>query len=173
MGMFLNSCLGKLVVALFVILLLSIVAWITCPTEAHMREEMNDDLVQCILKNDSVRMDPVDEFVANIGYFFSKAKTSLDRPTELAFRKHNRTEIYNHGTFATMYLYNNMNADGVRCAFGIFGMVFPMLSYSEILLSVEPIRNDFKPKEVEIPVTRDTTEFGEIPNLIFQDEEYD
>lgn len=172
LGMFFNSCLGKVVIALLVLLLLTIVAWITCPSDAHMREEMNDDLVQCIQKNDSVNMDPIDEFIANIGYFFSKAKTPLDRPTELAFRKYNRMEIYNHGAFSTMYVFNNMYAEGKRCALGIFGMVIPMLSYSEILLSVEPIRDEFEPKQVEIQVSRDTTEFGEIPNLIFQEEEY-
>lgn len=172
-SMFLGTCLGKIVLALGILLALTIVAWITCPSDAHMRERINDDLVQCIQRNDSVRLDPVDEIVANVAFFFTKADSSLDRSVEMAFRKYNRTEIYNHGIYTTMFLFNNANAEGSRCALGVFGMVFPLLSYGDILLSVEPMRREYKPKPVELETPAgDTLDFGEIPNLIFEEEEY-
>ena len=75
-NMFLHSCLGKLVIFLGILLILFIIAILTKPTDQEMRDEMNDNIMQCMEMNDSIRGDQIDDFVHNIGFIFTKADTT-------------------------------------------------------------------------------------------------
>jgi hypothetical protein len=162
-----------MIILLAIIGLLAIVAFITCPSERQMKEAMNDNIMQCLQTNDSTRMDHLDNALANVGYMFSKAKPT-ENSKELArlFVKHNRVEVYKHATYTTMYLFNNYSTEGVRCGLGIFGIVIPLLNYNEFLLRVEPIRKEPQRKTIDMNIEGDSLYFGEIPNLIFKEEEF-
>ena len=75
-NMFLHSCLGKLVIFLGILLILFIIAILTKPSDQEMRDEMNDNIMQCMEMNDSIRGDQIDDFVHNIGFIFTKADTT-------------------------------------------------------------------------------------------------
>ena len=61
--MFLHSCLGKFVILAIILLVLFIIAVLTKPTDQEMRDEMNDNIMQCMEQNDSIRGDQIDDFV--------------------------------------------------------------------------------------------------------------
>ncbi len=170
-GMFFNSCLGKIVILLAVLGLLALIAYITCPSQKYMRSEMMDNIKQCIERNDSTAMDKLDNALANIGYMFSSTDPKTNKDLMETFKKYNRTEIYDHGIYSTMLVFNNYNLDGVRCGIGIFGMVIPTLSYSDLIMRIDPVGKTYEKKTIELP-DLDTLIFGEIPDLVFQEEDY-
>ena len=45
---FSHSCLGKLLIAAAVLVVLLIIAYFTAPNEKEMRDEINDDIMQCM-----------------------------------------------------------------------------------------------------------------------------
>ena len=141
-GMFMNSCLGKLVVLAVVCLLLTLVAFFTCPTEKTMRAEMTDNIYQCLQEGDS-HVDKLDNTLANIAHIFTKHDSMPDKETLDVLKKYNRFEYYNHGTFATAYVFNNFHVEGTRCGIGIFGMVIPMLSIHDLVLQLNTLRRDY------------------------------
>ena len=98
--MFLHSCLGKFVILAIILLVLFIIAVLTKPTDQEMRDEMNDNIMQCMEMNDSIRGDQIDDFVHNIGFIFTKADTTkVGQEWREVFDKYNRLEIYNHSFF--------------------------------------------------------------------------
>jgi hypothetical protein len=64
-----------LIFAAFIVVIL-IIAYFTAPTEKEMRDEINDDIMQCMEMNDSIRGDQIDDFVHNIGFIFTTADTT-------------------------------------------------------------------------------------------------
>ena len=106
--MFLHSCLGKFIILAAVVVVLLIIAFLTKPTDQEMRDEMNDNIMQCMEMNDSIRGDQIDDFVHNIGFIFTTAdSTKVGKEWREVFDKYNRLEIYNHAFFRTAYVYNN------------------------------------------------------------------
>ena len=88
---FFNSCLGKIVIFLGVLLCLYIFALITVPSKELMFTETLDNIHECIQENDSIKADEIDEFINNISRSFSIADTTRTNPEVLkAFTKYNR-----------------------------------------------------------------------------------
>ncbi len=169
-GAFFNSCLGRIIILLGIMGILAIVAYITCPSEQSMREAMDDNIKQCILSNDSTRMDGLDNALSNIGYMLSTAEEEPDKELMVTFRKHNRLEFFDHSTYTTLYVFNAYHAEGIRCGIGIFGLIIPTLNYNDLLMRVEPIRKEYPRKEIPLTNEGDTFIFGDTPDLIFRGE---
>ena len=162
-NMFLHSCLGKLVIFLGILLILFIIAILTKPTDQEMRDEMNDNIMQCMEMNDSIRGDQIDDFVHNIGFIFTKADTTkVGQEWREVFDKYNRLEIYNHSFFRTAYVYNNIRTEGTRVGFGIYGMVIPTANFNDFLLPIGPMRRNYNQKLINTTIEPD---LGVNPNV--------
>ena len=139
---FSHSCLGRLIILAVIIGGLLIVAYFTKPDEQTMREEMTDNIAQCIEANDSIQGDWIDDAVNNVGYIFTHAD-STDTELMRAFNKYNRLEYHDHTFFATMRIHNNFRPEGNRCGIGIFNMVIPTVNFNDFLLRVGPIHKGY------------------------------
>ena len=64
--LFTHSCLGRLIITAVILSLLSVIAYLTCPTEDQMRAEMDDNIRQCIEERDSVSSDWTETIVKNM-----------------------------------------------------------------------------------------------------------
>ena len=161
---FTHSCLGRFIIITVTLILLTVFALISKPSEELMFAETNDNIRQCIEENDSLTLDGLDAMLNNIGYMFTSADTT--RPSELMneFRKYNRLEYYDHSLFSTIRLYNNYRIEGVRCAVGIFGMVIPTANFNDFLMRVGPVRKDYNQPLITNP-GGDEEYFGENPDL--------
>lgn len=96
---FLHSCLGKLVILAGFVVILLLIAYFTAPSEKEMTTNMEDNVMQCLQENDSIQGDPIDDYVNNIGFIFTKADTTKIFPDLIkAYRDLNRMEIYHHST---------------------------------------------------------------------------
>ena len=168
-GMFFNSCFGKSVIAVIVILFLVLIASISCPSERRMRESMTDNIRQCIEVPDSIQSDRLDDALAYIGYFFGSANPEVNIELMNRFNRYNRLEYYGHGLYSTLYVFNNYHTEGLRVGVGFFGMVFPTISPDDFLLEVSTLRRDYNERIIEVPQHNDTLYFGETPDLIFHD----
>jgi hypothetical protein len=170
-GMIWNSCLGKTVILLLILGLIALIACITRPSEQHMREEMMDNIRQCIERNDSLQTDALDDAIANIGYIFTSADSVVNQELMANFKRYNRLEFYDHTFYSVMRVYNNFHIDGLRCCLGIFGVVIPTINFKDLLLRDGPIQTDEGGiRTIEL----DSAEpyFGETPDLIFREEDY-
>ncbi len=167
---FMNSCLGRIITLVVIMAILALIAYITCPTEQYVKEEMEDNIRQCIENNDGKKMDGIDNALANVGYMFSSAEGEPNQELKTTFERHNRTECYDHSTYRTFYVYNSYHAEGVRCGVGIFGMVIPTLNYADLLMQLEPIRKEYPKKEIPLHQEGDSLYFGDTPDLIFRSE---
>ena len=148
--MFLHSCLGKFVILAIILLVLFIIAVLTKPSDQEMRDEMNDNIMQCMEQNDSIRGDQIDDFVHNIGFIFTKADTTkVGQEWREVFDKYNRLEIFNHSFFRTAYVYNNVKTEGTRVGFGIYGMVIPTANFNDFLLRIGPMRKGYNQKLIK------------------------
>ncbi len=167
---FTNSCLGRIIILGVILGILSLIAYITCPSEQRLRETMDDNIRQCIENNDTTEMDALDNALANIGYMFSSAEGEPNKELMYAFRNHNRLEFYDHGIYTTLHVFNTYHAEGERCGIGIFGMIIPTLSYHDLLMRIEPVSREYKKEIMKINHEDDTLYFGDTPDLIFRGE---
>ena len=143
--MFMHSCLGRIVILAGIIIVLLIIAFFTKPTEQEMRDEMNDNIMQCMEMNDSIRGDQIDDFVHNIGFIFTTAdSTKVGMEWREAFDKYNRLEIYRHAFCTTAYVYNNIRTEGTRVGIGLFGVVIPTANFNDFLLRVGPMHKGYE-----------------------------
>ena len=69
---FMHSCLGRLLIFVAFIFVMLFIAHFTTPTEKEMAEEMEDNIMQCLEENDSIKGDPIDDYVHNLGFIFTK-----------------------------------------------------------------------------------------------------
>ena len=162
---FLHSCLGKLLILMAIVLVLLIVAYFTAPTEKEMRAEMNDNIMQCMEMNDSIRGDKIDDYVHNIGFIFTKAdSTKVGQEWKETFDKYNRLEVYRHTFYSTAYVYNNIRAEGTRVGFGIFGLVIPTANFNDFLLHVGPMHKGYDQKLIRTTVIP-ANDLGSNPNI--------
>ena len=137
---FLHSCLGKLVILAGFVVILLLIAYFTAPSEKEMTTNMEDNVMQCLQENDSIQGDPIDDYVNNIGFIFTKADTTKIFPDLIkAYRDLNRMEIYHHSLYTTSYLFNNMHPQGIRVGIGGFGLVFPTVTFSSPTMTSAPI----------------------------------
>jgi len=163
---FRQSCLGRLIISVAILAILSLVAWLTKPSEETMRKEMGDNILEWIQQNDSLNTDWIDDAVSNAGFTFTKADTVLTpehKEMMAQFDKHNRLEYRDHTLFATMVIYNSFHIEGKRCGVGLFGLVIPTVNFNDFLLREGPMR-----KEYNQPIIKnvgDDEYFGENPDL--------
>lgn len=161
---FKNSCLGKLVILSAFLLVILLIAYFTTPTEKEMRIEMEDNIMQCLEENDSIKGDDIDDYVNNLGFIFTYADSmNVEPDIRKAYHMYNRLEVYRHTFFATAYLHNNLHPGGVRVGFGLFGLVIPTVLYKDILLDVGPVHKGYDQKiyRPEMP----DYDMGKTPNI--------
>jgi hypothetical protein len=162
---FTHSCLGKLLVMTGILIVLLIVAYFTAPTEKEMRDEINDDVMQCLEMNDSIRGDRIDDYVNNIGFIFTTADSTKEgQEWREIFDKYNHIEIYRHAFFTTAYVYNNILTEGSRVGIGAFGVVVPTMNFNDFLLRVGPMHKGYNQKLIQTGTIPDT-DLGTNPNI--------
>mgnify|MGYP006873032024 CR=1 FL=1 len=167
---FRHSCLGRIIIWAVIIVGILLLAYVTCPTREKMFEEVEDNIRENILPNDSINTDWMDDAVSNVGYIFTTAD-SLDRSNQKEvdlFYRHNRLEYYNHTFFSTMHIHSSFRPESTRCAIGAFGIVLTTVNFNDFLVHEGPLRKDYNQPAV---VDYGTEEyFGENPDLggVFQ-----
>ena len=162
---FYHSCLGKLVILAAVLGILFILGVMTKPTNDEMEMEMVDNILQCIDANDSIRGDKLDDHVNNMSNVFSKVDTAqVNKDLRISLNKNNRMEIYNHSWFRTAYIFNNIHPEGVRVGWGMFGVVYPTVTYEDLLLNVGPMQKKYNDGIIRSTVI-DTHDMGTNPNI--------
>lgn len=162
---FRHSCLGRFIIGLVILAILAFIAFLTCPSEKYMRDEMEDNIRQCIEERDSLHTDWTEVTVMNTRYMFTKADSVVKNQDALdLFNKYNRTEYYNNTFFSTMHIYNSFYIEGKRCGIGIFGLVIPTVNFNDFLLRIGPGFKEYKRPSVNI--NYDSEEyFGSNPDL--------
>lgn len=161
---FRRSCLGRVIMTAGIIGIIAFFAILTCPSEQAMREEMNDNIRQCIEANDSLNTDWIDDAINNIGYIFTMADTSVYSEAMENFDSQNTLTYHNHTFFSTMRLYNTFQVEGMRCGFGIFGLVIPTVNFNDFILRTGTMRRDYNQPIIRNNVNDDEY-FGENPDL--------
>ena len=161
---FMHSCLGKIVILGAFLLIVLFVAYFTTPTEKEMLIETDDGIIECLIANDSIKGDPIDDYVNNLGSIFTYADTTLvSEDIMKAYRTYNRLETYRHTFYATARLVNNLHPEGVRVGFGLFGLIIPTVIYKDILLDVGPVHKGYNQKIIQ-PTTIEP-DLGTTPNI--------
>ena len=141
---FRKSCLGKIVIALGVFVILLIIAALTKPSVNKMREKMEDNIRQSIWARDSINADGLDIFVSNIGHTFSSFSdpvTDEMRQRWDLFIASNDTSYYVHPFYTTMRIKSHYDQDDERCGIGIFGLVIPTVNFNRFVPRGGPWRN--------------------------------
>ena len=142
---FYHSCLGKVAILFGILIILFIVGVMTKPTQEEMEMEMVDNILQCIEANDSIQGDGIDDQVNNLSNIFSRADTAkINKELLVSLKKNNSLEIFNHSFFRTAYILNNIYPQGVRVGIGMFGVVYPTVTYKDLLLNVGPMQKKYK-----------------------------
>ena len=141
---FYHSCLGKIVILAIIIVILLLIAVFTKPSKQTMIAETTDGILECIENNDSIKGDKIDDYMGNIAHVFTSADTTkINKDLMAGLRKYNRMEIHNHTFLRTAYIHNNVHPEGVRVAWGAYGLVFPTVTYSDLLLYIGKMHGDF------------------------------
>jgi hypothetical protein len=162
---FYHSCLGKIVILAGILVLLFIVGLMTKPTQEEMEMEMIDNILQCIQANDSIQGDDIDDQVNNLNSVFTKADTAkINKELLTSLKNNNRLEIYNHSFFRTAYILNNLKPQGVRVGVGMFGVVYPTVTYKDLLLNVGPMQKKYKDGVIRSTIIN-THDLGSNPNV--------
>lgn len=149
---FRRSCLGKIVIALVVFILLLIVAWLTNPSDKKMREEMDDNIKQSIWSRDSITADGLDIFVSNVGHTFTHWNDSVTDDMKNRWRRfndNNRKDYYDHTFFTTMYINCNFKGVTKRVGLGIFGLVIPLVDFNQFVPREGPMPDYQDPKLIQ------------------------
>lgn len=141
---FYHSCLGKIIILTVFTIVLLLVAMITKPSKKTMIAETTDGILECIENNDSIKGDKIDDYMANLAHVFTTADTTkINKDLLAGLKKYNRMDIHTHTFFRTAYIHNNLHPQGVRVAWGAFGLVFPTVTYSDLLLYIGKMHGDF------------------------------
>ena len=148
---FRHTCLGKIVIALVIFVILLIIAWLTNPSDTKMRTEMEDNIKQSIWSRDSIEADGLDIFVSNIGHTFTHWSDSVTEDMKSRmhrFNNNNRKEYYDHTFFTTMHINCNFKGVDKRVGLGIFGMVIPLVDFNQFVPREGPLPNYDNPRLV-------------------------
>lgn len=164
---FFNSCLGKIVILLFVLLGLYIFALITVPSQKMMLVETVDNIHECLQENDSVKADEIDEFINNISRTISVADTAqTSQEVFKAFLKYNRLEVFSHPGFKTVHVYNGIYPQGRRISVGLFQTVISTLNYEDLVVSTGAARGDYNKRlNAPIEIPEEDQDLGDNPNI--------
>jgi|GEM_PF-652337 len=164
---FSRTCLGKCVIFLVTLLVLFLLAKCTKPGHDTMISETRDGIMECIQDNDSIKVDEVDDFMRNMFATFTHADTTDQITKELMqmFDKFNRIEVQDHSFYSTTRIFNNLHPEGTRSALGIFGMVIPQVSLSDMILRNEKMRGRYLEKLINKTVGGNSEYFGKDPDL--------
>jgi hypothetical protein len=109
-----------------------------------MIADTTDGILECIENNDSIKGDKIDDYMSNFAHVFTTADTTQINPDLMAgLKKYNRMEIHDHTFFRTAYIHNNVHPEGVRVAWGAYGLVLPTVTYSDLLLYIGKMHGDF------------------------------
>lgn len=162
---FTHSCVGRILIVIAIIIVLLIIAAITKPSKKTMIRYTTDGILECIENNDSIRGDQIDDYITNIGHVFTHADTSkINRELLEGLSKYNRMDIHNHAFFRTAYIHNNMHPEGVRVAWGAFGIVLPTVTYGDLLLYVGKMHGGYNQKVIKSGGA-DDFDMGVTPNV--------
>ena len=140
---FRHTCLGKIVIALVIFVILLIIAWLTNPSEMKMRTEMEDNIKQSIWSRDSIEADGLDIFVSCIGHTFTHWNDSVTEDMKSRMRRFNQNPQYFYRNTFTSTMRLTCGFKGVTeklVGLGIFGMVIPLVDF-----------NQFVPREGPLP----------------------
>ena len=163
---FFHSCLGRLTILAIIAIILLIVAIITVPGRKIMGALMEDNVRQCIIDNDSIRGDALDTFFDNMSNIFTEAdSTQLNQEVYQAYKKYNTIRIYDHTLYRTALLHNGMHPEGIRIGIGLFGIVIPTIDYSDLVITIGPVRGNYNEKLLEGSSTILEDDPGENPNI--------
>lgn len=166
MEQFFHSCLGKMVIFVVIVLALLVVAIITVPSKDVMMTEMEDNIRECVQDNDSIRGDAIDAFIDNFCNIFTEADTTFnDREVMKAYRKYNKLAVYDHTLFRTALLHSGMHPEGIRVGFGLFGVVIPTVAYSDLVLTIGPVRGNYNEKLLDDVGSQPDDYVGDNPNI--------
>ena len=161
---FRHSCLGRILILAAIAFILMLIAAVSRPTEGMMTWQMEDNIHECIQANDSIQSDVIDDYVGNLGHIITHADTTeTDRELWATYKQLNKLVIYSHTLYRTAYIINNIHPEGVRVGFGIFGLVFPTIKYSDLLMNTGAVRGDYGKRLIQ-PVIPDN-DLGENPNV--------
>ena len=162
---FSHTCLGKIVILAAIACILLIFAALTRPSESMVRWQMEDNIKECLIANDSIKSDFIDDYVGNIGHLLTHAdSTELDKEEWETYQKLNQLRIYSHLFYRTAYVINNINPAGTRIGFGIFGIVIPTVKYSDLLMNVGNVRGEYNKRLIQDVAVPDPY-IGENPNV--------
>lgn len=147
---FRHSCLGKIVIALGVVVVMLVVAALTNPSYKKMKEDMEDNIRQSIWSRDSITADEMDIFMSCIGHTFTTFSDSVTQDmknrwklfianADTTGKKDNDLGYRNHLFFTTLDARNNLNSKEVCCGVGIFGLVIPLVDFNKFLPREVPL----------------------------------
>lgn len=140
---FFHSCLGRFVIFAAVLAALLYVAHLTVPDEQTMTEEMEDNIRQCIMANDSLQTDWIDDAINNVGYTFTHCDSTFDAALWEAFLKYNRLDYHRHFFYATARIHNNFRPEGTRVGVGIFSLIIPTVNFNDFIMRVGPMHKGY------------------------------
>ena len=163
---FFHSGFGKTVIALAIFIVICIIAMLTVPSDKQMVADTHDNNYQCIIDNDSIQGDDLDDTAANFLRTFTLADTVLiEKETLDAYHKFNTLEVYQHALFATSYVRNNLFPEGKRVGIGVFGLVIPTVHYQDLLLRTGRLHRDYGDGTIRSTINYGSDYMGENPNL--------
>ena len=160
-----HSCLGRICISAAIMAVILVIAHFNVPDEETMTIEIEDDIRQCILANDSISTDDIDDAVNNVGYIFTSADSAeFNDELWVLFNKYNKLEYFKHYFYSTMRVRNNFQPEGNRVGIGIFGVVIPTVSYKDFLLNIAPIHKGYDGKIIK-SIEYIEQDLGENPNI--------
>jgi hypothetical protein len=161
---FSHSCLGKIIILAVILVILLFLAWISVPGKTTMTEEIEDDIRECIMSHDSIQGDWIDDAVNNVGHIVTHADSTFESDKWETFLKFNRLEYHRHPFYATVHVHNNLRPEGQRIGIGIWGIVIPTVTYSDLLLRTGVMHKGYEQKIYQ-SISGSEEYFGSNPNV--------
>lgn len=163
--MFLHSCLGKLLILGGIIGVVLLFAHISIPSDKNMEEEVAGNIYKCIVSNDSLQGDKIDDAVRNFLSIFSSSADVSESEKMKEFYTYNSIKIYHHPFYSTAYIHNNFKPEGTRVGIGVFGMIIPTVSYGDFLMSAAPVRKGYNEQIIKDASFNEDEELISTPGL--------
>lgn len=162
---FTHSCLGKLVTLGLIMTVVLFIAHITIPDKETMIEETEDNIRQCIMANDSIQTDGLDDAINNFSITFTEADSTFDEQTWETFTKYNQLQCHRHAFYSTVRIHNNLHPSGTCAGIGIFGLVISTVNFKDLLLNVGPIHKGYGKELIQEPYKVEDEYFGDNPDI--------
>lgn len=163
--LFFRSGFGKFCIVVLIVVAVVFVASVSVPSDSYMESETIDAIRQCLEDKQTHQPDKVDEGVRNFLTIFTDADTTKTAEVMKDFYHYNRLAIYPHALYSTARIHNNLHSDGVRVAVGIFGVVIPTISISDLILRSAPVRGEYNKKIIKEVIGDDEEYYGDNPDL--------